>query len=170
MEPFFLHYLTFWRPIGYAIIFIGMIFEGEIVLFSAAFLTHQGFFHFGNTILLVASGVFIGDLFWYKLGTILGKRATLINKWSENLTKSFDDRIQKKLSWTLFITKFAYGIHHAILVRAGMLGVEFKYFLESDIPASIVWIFVVGGLGYFSSASLSGTRHLRFIRIALNLG
>ncbi len=68
MEIFLSHYLGFWLPVGYLVVFLAMMVEGDAALFAAAFLTHQGFFNLGVIIVVVFLGVLIGDLGWYWLG------------------------------------------------------------------------------------------------------
>lgn len=170
MGDIVLHYLLFWRPLGYIFVFIGMVLEGDAVLFSAAFLTHQGFFDPGDMAFAVFGGVIIGDLLWYRLGASLAV-AGRISRWLERLTAPFDDHLRNRLVRTIFISKFAYGLHHPLLMRAGALALDFKSFFAGDLAAIFCWVLIVGGLGYISSASFALVRHyLRFTEIALLLG
>lgn len=165
-----LPWLLWWRPVGYAVIFFGMMIEGDALLFTAAFLTHQRFFDFGDMALVVLAGVFVGDLLWYQLGIWLAQsqRFAWVHHWLERLTSRFDEHLSKRPWHTLFLSKFAYGLHHPILMRAGAIGIHARKFLRSDILASLAWIAIVGGLGYASSASLPVVRHrFRFAERAL---
>ena len=45
-----LYYLTIWKPLGYGIVFLGMIFEGDAVLFAAVFLARERFFNLQTVI------------------------------------------------------------------------------------------------------------------------
>lgn len=172
IHSLFLQYLIVTRPIGYALIFLGMVFEGDVMLFTAFFLTHQGFFDFGDMAFTVLAGVFLGDMTWYWLGNIqiIGKFPNIYS-WVERLTKPFDQHTRERPFYTIFISKFTYGIHHLILMRFAMLNIPFKEFLRSDIPAVIGWILIVGSIGYFSSASLFLIQqYLRFAEISLLFG
>ncbi|MCX6813087.1 MAG: hypothetical protein NTV77_01185 [Candidatus Azambacteria bacterium] len=55
------HYLAAHQMLSYAVIFFGMAIEGDILLFTAGFLTHQGYFDIGVVLLLVFLGAIIGD-------------------------------------------------------------------------------------------------------------
>lgn len=164
-------YLGFLGPLGYILLFLGMIFEGDAVLFLAGFLTHQGFFEPIPMAATVLWGVIVGDNLWYSLGLKFKKSSFFLNRWARRITAPFDGHLLNKPMRTIFISKFTYGLNHAILVRAGELGIKWKHLEKGDILATLLWAAIVGGLGYFSSASFSLVKsYLRFTEIALLLG
>ena len=168
MGTFVLHYLTIWKPLGYSLMFLGMLIEGEIVLFTVAFLTHQRFFDFGDAALTVMVGVFVGDILWYHLGSHLNHHFKFIRKWMEKFSTQLDSHLVKNSFRTIFLSKFAYGLNKATMLRAGSLQIPFKKFLQADLVSSLAWIAVIGTLGYVSSASLLLLKHyLRFAEIGL---
>lgn len=160
------------RPLAYLAVFAGMIFEGDAVLFTAAFLTHQRLFDFGDMALVVLVGVFVGDLLWYQGGILLSRTPALafIQRWLERLTTRFDTHLSKRPWHTLFVSKFAYGLHHPILMRAGAVGMPPRRFLWNDMLATLLWVAVVGGIGYAASASAVALPRLRFVERTLFLG
>ncbi len=172
MLAMIISYLSAWQPIAYAIIFFGMWIEGDALLFLAGFLLHQEIFDFIPLLVVVVSGVLIGDNLWYQLGGWLKCHSSnSFYRWTERLTKPFDQHLIERPLKTIFFSKFTYGLNHLILVRAGALGIKWKKLEESDLLATCVWIMIVGGLGYLSSASLQSFRHyLRFGELALALG
>ncbi len=161
MENFLLHSLAAWQPIGYVILFIGMMLEGDTVLFIAAYLTHAGYFSLVPMILTGLWGMLLGDNLWYSLGLHLRRSKTLefISRWAEHLAEPFDTHLRENTFRTVFISKFTYGFNRAIITRAGMLNLKWKKIEESDILATLLWMTIVGGLGYFSSASVSYFRN-----------
>lgn len=164
------HFLSLWRPLGYVLLFIGMIFEGDIIFFTAAFLTHQGFFDLGTMLAVAFSSAFIGDWLWYILGLKLS-RFSWVRKLSERIASPFDTHLAERPFRTLFISKFTYGIGHLLLTRAGLLKLSPKKFLEADILAVLAWALIVGGLGYLGSASFVLVhRYLRLVGFLLLLG
>lgn len=162
--PALLAPFALWRPLGYLAVFVGMVFEGDAALFTAAFLTHQGLFDVGDMALVVFAGVFVGDLLWYQAGIWLSHTPSysFVRRWLERITARFDSHLSKRLWHTLFVSKFAYGLHHPILMRAGAIGVPPRRFLGSDILATLLWVAIVGALGYGASASGSVLHRLRF--------
>ncbi len=172
MESFLSHYLSAWEPLGYIILFIGMMFEGDTVLYVAAFLVHQGALSFVPMILSALWGMILGDNLWYSLGVKLRKSGTMpkIAKWVE-IAKPFDDHLREKPLRTIFLAKFTYGFNRAIIARAGMLNLKWQKLEESDILATLLWMAIIGGIGYFSSASLSYLKdYLKYFEASLAIG
>jgi membrane protein DedA with SNARE-associated domain len=162
--------------LGYAVVFIGMILEGDIVLFTSSFLAHQGFFDIGDLAFFILTGVFIGDSLWYLAGRLIdnhlsgNSRMSLVNRWVTKIAMPLDTHLLNYPFRTIFISKFAYGLHHALLTRLGMLRFSWKRFVKIDFIANISWVFIVGGLGYFSGAAFFASKHyLRFAEVGLLL-
>lgn len=167
----FIHYLTLSRPIGYVFVFIGMIIEGDVLLFIAAFFTHQGIFDIGDMLVAVLAGTIVGDTLWYVLGFQLNNSFLFLKRWIDRIARPFDKQLRSRPFRTIFISKFIYGIHHALLVRAGSLKLPFKKFALVDLAAIVLWVATVGGLGYVSGSSFVFLKHyLRFAEFGLALG
>lgn len=166
-----LHYLSEYQTLGYIIVFLGMMIEGDILLFTAGFLVHRGYFNIDIALLAVFSGVIIGDNIWYVLGELIDGKDNFFTRFIKRITEPFDEHLKKRTIRTIFISKFAYGLYRPTLLRAGMLKLPFKEFIKGDIIASVLWIFLIGGLGYVSSASfLLVRRYLRYTEITLLFG
>ena len=163
-------YLSSWEHFAYAIGFLGMIVEGEAILFTAAFLANQGAFNPIFIFGVLFAGVITGDLFWYWLGLRLQTSNSFVKRWAERIGKPFDRHLVHRQFRTIFISKFTYGFHHPILMRAGALKVNVRNYLKNDVIASLIWMLIIGGLGYFSSASfLLVRRYVKFAEISLLL-
>lgn len=166
-----LHYIASWKPLAYGIIFVSMIFEGEIFLFTAAFLVAQRLLSPEFTFLAVFGGVLAGDSLWYWLGHKLNHSDNRFSRWLVKKTGQIDDHLSNNPLRTIFISKFIYGIHHLILVRAGVLKLKFKEFFKDDFIANLVWVFLIGGIGYLSGASFVLVRHyFKFVEYGLIFG
>ncbi len=168
MKSVILPYLILYKPLGYAVAFFGMVIGGDETVFIASFLTRQGIFEFWLMLAIILAGVFFGDKFWYRLGVKFKNSNFFILRLANKIASPFDQHLVNKPGRTIFISKFAYGFNHAILIRAGVLGIEQKKVLKSDAIAIIIWILIIGCLGYFSSAYVMRLRHLvRFTEVAL---
>ncbi len=156
---------------AYGIIFVSMIFEGEVFLFTAAFLAAQKFLGLTPTFLSVLAGVTFGDSLWYWLGHKINHSDNRFSRWLVKKTGQIDDHLLKSPLRTILISKFIYGIHHLILARAGVLKLKFKEFFKDDLIANLAWVFIIGGLGYISGASfIFVKRYLKFAEYSLILG
>lgn len=171
MESLFLHSIGVWHPALLAVVFVGMLFEGDGIVFATAFLVHRGTLPFGGAFLLILAGVIIGDYAWFMLGRKLHRDGSWACKWVRRLTAPLESSFHRRPGVTIFISKFLYGVNHAILVRAGMLGIDQATFLKYNSIASILWILIVGGLGYAAGASVSLISHrVRVVELGLVLG
>ena len=167
----FLFYLTLWRPIGYTLVALGAIFEGDGTIFTSGFLTAGGFFDVGDILIIAFISILVGDTMWYFVGKKYISRFPRFAKTVDTFAKPFDRHITDHPTRTLIVTKFMYGAHHAVLIRAGMHHLDFKKFIKGELLAIPIWICTVGGLGYFSERTLHPIRHyLKFAEISLLFG
>ncbi len=171
VDSLVLHYIVFWKPLAYVILFFAMIVEGETFLFTAAFLAAQGFLDKELTFFFLFAGVQLGDSLWYWLGHKINHSDNRFSRWLVKVTGPFDEHLEQNTLRTLFISKFIYGFHHFILARAGVLKIKFDEFVKYDLLSNLAWIVIVGGLGYLSGASFLLMKHyLKFAEYALILG
>jgi membrane protein DedA with SNARE-associated domain len=156
---------------GYGAIFVGTFLEGEAVVYTTAFLVHREVFNIFLATLVAYAGVIAGDVAWYRLGARIRNHPSRWGHKVLNLTDKFDVSLHEKTTRTIFISKFSYGIHHLLMARAGYIGVPQQHFIRKDLIVSIVWLGIVGGLGYLSSASLSHVgRRLKYVEIGIVIG
>ncbi|MGE5314857.1 MAG: DedA family protein [Acidobacteriota bacterium] len=170
MDPstLFFHYIARWHPLGYIVIFIGVIFEGDLFLITTAFLTRLNYFELFRTFLIVLAGTYTGDLLWFGLGRLVrtskGKLPAYLGRLSKKIEVDFSEHFFR----TMFITKFAYGTHHLMLVKAAIEDVPFRIYIRNIFLASFLWILIVGGLGYiFASSYLVFHRYFKYAEIGL---
>ncbi len=158
----FLSQISTLHPIIYLVLFVAMMIEGDAVIFTSFFLVHAGIFEFYRTVIALFSGAIIGDLLWYFVGHT-SEPTNRFSLWflnlSERLTSKFDNHIKERTFHTIFLSKFTYGLHHLLLLRAGTLHIDFKKIIKTDLIATTVWIFIIGFLGYASGASFALIRH-----------
>jgi len=171
MESLFTFYLIVWKPLGYLLAFLGSAFEGDLIWFAFSFFTSLGFFEFWPMVVAVFAGAIAGDLFFYFLGTRLEVLPPRFKIKLDELSSSIDSHIKKKPLRTLFLSKFVYGIHRALLVRYGMLKVPISSFLKADCLAVATWMTIVGSIGYFSGASFSLLKqYMKYAEVGLLIG
>ncbi len=167
METLLFQYLLLWKPLGYFLIFLGLALEGDTALFITSFLTYHGFFDIWKFLLAAFSGAIIGDIFWYWLGQRINNSSSFINKIT-NRIKFADNHLINRLPHTIFVSKFIYGTHHLIMLRAGALNIDLKKIIKYNFLPTLLWILLIGGLGYLSGASfIIIKKYVRFIEIGL---
>lgn len=157
--------------LAYLLIFLGITIEGDIVLFTSAFLAYQGHLDIGIIFAIALVGVYLRDLMWYEVGRRLHQHQNFIGRWAQNLAEPFDEHLIERPIHSLCIAKFVYGLHLAIIIRAGMLKIPLKKFIEADTVAAVAWILVIGILGYASGASFEAARaYLKYAEVGLAIG
>ncbi len=171
MHSFALTHLAWISSWGYLIAFFGMIIEGDASIFLFGFLTQLRFFNPFLIYFALVAGAVLGDAVWYWLGSHFHRLPSFVNRWVERVAPPFDTHLKNRTFHTLAISKFTYGLHHVFLVRAGMLKLPLRHVLKVDFLASLLWILIVGSLGYFSGASFIYVKHLvKFVEVLFVLG
>ncbi|MBI2100868.1 MAG: VTT domain-containing protein [Candidatus Vogelbacteria bacterium] len=113
-------------------------------------------------------GMMLGDSLWYWLGRWLDDSRHVLARWASRVGRPFDHHLLTRSLHTILLSKFTYGIHHAILVRAGaMKQLLWFEFLRLDFISTAVWVCVIGALGYLSGASFALVKHyIKFAELA----
>lgn len=148
---YFISFVEIHRYTGYLILFIAMVFEGEIFLILAGMLTQLKAFDLGDVLWVSVSGVLLGDVLWYYLGYHLQSKwyAGKIVVQAERSVMFFLPSFKEKPFRSIFLSKFIYGANHATLVMSGALKVPFYLFAKAEALASIVWVVVFLTAGHF---------------------
>lgn len=171
MESFFLHYLTAWKPLALLAVFFGVIVEGDMSLFAAAYLVNQGYFSAAEILTVVPAATYSGDLIWYGIGRWGRLPAACLSRWACRLAGPIDAQLSKRPGRAIFVSKFAYGLNHITLMRAGAMKIVLKTFLTSDLPAGTIWMLVIGGLGYvFGASAVLFKGYIRYSEMGLLAG
>jgi len=171
MQSTLIHFLMLWRPLGYLIAFWGMVFEGDMTLFASAFLAREGAFDPAVIAPLAFAATYVSDWLWYCFGRFFCSPETRLGRRFSRLAGPLDRQITSRPPYAIFISKFTYGVNHLTLLRAGALKIAPRKIIPGEVPSAALWVLLVGGLGFFSSASLSYLRrYLHYSELALLFG
>lgn len=143
---------------GYAIVFLGTLFEGESVLLLAGYAAHLGYLDFAVLTGVAGLGALTGDQFFFWLGRrhgtiLLQRRPALHGKVQRAL-----DLIQKHPAGIILAMRFMWGLRIALPVAVGLSKVNRWHFFWLNLASATLWAPLVGGAGYLFGALLS--RHL----------
>jgi membrane protein DedA with SNARE-associated domain len=155
----------------YPAIALAIFLEGEAVIYSVMFLTFEGMLKLKFTLPIVCASVLATDFISYQVGVYGPRFFPRLAKFYSHLTAPLDDRL-RSLSFTVYlISKFTYGMHRAVLIRSGMIGVPFKKLLKINLVTSAIWIATITGAAYASWQSISYIgKSLRYIEVVLLVG
>jgi membrane protein DedA with SNARE-associated domain len=166
MQTLFLHYIELFRPAAYAAIFLGLILEGELVLFTALMLTHQGYLKIGELAPVILVGVFFGDYLWYRLGRYMADKPSRVSLLAAKASKVFGQSLTDNLLRILIVSKFTYGLHRPTLLSVGAHKVPSRVFFRADLIAAGFWLMAIGGAAWAASESLFLVkRYLKYTEI-----
>ncbi|MEI8269756.1 MAG: VTT domain-containing protein [bacterium] len=141
------------QVLAYLLIFIGLIFEGEVVLISTGILSHLGALNPYFAICFVLCGAFIKTIIGYYMGTLIHERWHN-HKFLKYIEKKVDNimpRFRENPFWSIFISKFIIGFNHIIIIFAGYSKINYRQYLKAEISSTIIWAPLLLSLGYFFS-------------------
>ncbi len=153
------HLLELINAYGYAFIFLGTFFEGELIVLAAAFLAHIGVLDLSTAMLVCFLGAISGDNFWYVVGKYGGVR--FLQKYGNKIGftetrylrahRFFDNHGGK----TIFLARFVFGTRLITAMIAGSSGMPEKKYLKANIAGAALWVIVIGSLGYLFGKSFN---------------
>lgn len=149
----------------YLLIFLLVVFDAAITVFAAMFLLVEGAISFVPTLAVLVVGVFSEQLLWYEIGRRLGHSEKLMS-WLDKPARPFDRFLLARPFRTLALSKFIYGIHRAMLVRAGMLKINFKNYVGIALVCTVLWLGVIGGIGFaFSTSYVALKNYIKYAEL-----
>lgn len=150
LRSLFLNYPAF----KYAIILLGSAFGGEPGVIALAFLSAREFFPPAPFFLIGFLGIFLSDSLYFYLGRTQLARRIIEHRYTARTILVIIEainRLSKGKHVTAFIlAKFLVGTRAVIIAYVSRTGISFKKFMESNLPAILIWFFVVSAIGYLA--------------------
>ncbi len=139
---------------GYALLFLGVAFEGEAVLLGAALLAHRGFLRLPVVIAVAVAANSVADQAYFQLARLRG-RQWLEKRFGEHPRyRQLIDLVGRRGGLLLVASRFAYGLRIAIPAACGALGMGFVAFTLLDLAAGVLWAVPMAALGFFAGGAL----------------
>ena len=151
---------------GYLAVFLGAVFEGEMILILGGFAVHEGLLDLYPVLLFAFLGAVIGDFAWFTLGRSKGH--ILVNKypWMKRLARRPQTLIHKKPKLVALFVRFLYGFRSIVPFSLGMSSIKTGDFLLYNAMGAMAWTTIIGTAGYFFGEMLEGLigniRHYEF--------
>ena len=107
--------------LAYAIIFLGLIFEGEFVVISVGILAHLGALSFWFSLLFILLGALSKTFLWYALGELLYKKFNhhKVFKYIQKRVYNIFPRFKIKPFWSIFVSNFIMGVNYLVVLFCG---------------------------------------------------
>ncbi len=163
---------------AYAVIFLGLIFEGEVVVITTGVLAYLGALDFWLSLTLIFSGSFVKTFVLYYIGERVNERygQSKFFKYIEKRISYLAPSFKKKPFWTIFFSKFIMGTNYLVILFSGYHKVKFKTYCKAEIISTFIWAPALLSLGFFfSETAISVSREISkfsvviFIMIAIFL-
>ncbi len=141
------------QVLAYMVIFLGLIFEGEVVVISTGVLAHLGALDFWLSLLFILGGGLAKTLGGYYLGCFLGQKYTN-NKFFIYIEKRlfyFMPRFKERPFWSIFFSKFIMGVNYIVVIFSGFKKIDIKTYLKAEFLSTLIWAPLLLSLGYFFS-------------------
>jgi membrane protein DedA with SNARE-associated domain len=170
--PFLTNFIQIHSILACALLFIGIVLEGEIVMIFGGILGGLGAFNLEALFLTALAGAIVKSLVWYALGKGIAKRypKSSVFRFLEKKVKFFLPRFRERPFWSIFVSKFIYGINHFALLLSGYMEINFRTYMKAETYSSLPWVAGFLSLGYFFGyTALSISRDIRKFSIIILL-
>ena len=138
---------------GLAAMFIGAMFEGDLVVPTAGALSSFGYHSPVAVTLVCISGMFAGDCLWYWLGRLFGKRLSGTRLYKKAMPKA--EKLAMRMGvWQIAAARFVWGARIATMIFWGFKRLNFAVFAAIDLLAVTVFTTALVALGYYFSRGL----------------
>jgi membrane-associated protein len=139
--------------LAYGLIFLGLIFEGEVVLISAGILAHLGALNFWFALAFIYAGGATKTLSGYYIGKFIYKnwRNKKVFQYLEKRFTNILPSFAEKPFWSIFISKFIMGINNIVILFSGYKKIKLRKYLRAEGLSTLIWAPLLLSLGYFFS-------------------
>ncbi len=157
----------------YAIIYLGLVFEGEVVVISAGVLAHLGALNVYIVLIFILLGALSKTFVGYELGKFLHTKFQehAFFRYIRKRVYGVLPRFKTRPFWSIFASKFIWGANNVAILFSGYERISYKKFLKAEIFATMIWAPLLLFLGYvFSYAALNVSREIwKFLAVVLVL-
>jgi len=139
------------QVLAYVVIYLGLIFEGEIFVISTGILAHLGALNFWFSLLFIFLGSFSKIIFGYAFGKFLFKKYNHHKVFSYIQKRVYGvlPRFKEKPFWSIFISKFIMGTNYLVVIFSGFENIDYKKYLKAEASSTVIWAPLMLSIGYF---------------------
>jgi phosphatidylglycerol lysyltransferase len=133
---------------GYALLFAGVVAEGEAILLVAALLARRGVFSWPVVFVVAVAANTLADVAYFALARRRGRGWLEARYGGHPRFQKLLHLVGRRGPLLLLASRFAYGLRIAIPAACGALGMGTAAFLATDLAASVLWAATLVGVGY----------------------
>lgn len=145
-------------------IFLGIFFEGEMVMISSVIAAHHGYLNLWVVIIAGIIGTYTSDCFYFFLGRKKGRDWLLKNRRFKGKISLVDRQIEKYPILIFIIYRFLYGFRTIIPLVIGATNIRTSKFLLFAGLSTLMWAATFCTIGYiFGEVIKSRLSHIEHI-------
>jgi len=156
------------QSLEYLIVFLGVVFGGELVLFILGFFIAQGFIPAWPVIVLGFFGTFVPNLLWFFLGKTAIADKLISHRFAHNtiltITEALHHISNRNRLTAIIIIKFLVGTPFVLIMYVNKIKLGFRRFVYYQSIAIFLSLLIVIPIGF-----LSGLGFTYFSKILKNL-
>ncbi len=145
------HLIAGHEVLAYALIFLGIVIEGEFVVICTGILAYLGILNISFLFFFVFCGGIGKTFLGYYIGTVVNKRwkHTKFVKYLERRVSYVMPRFKERPFWSIFLSKFILGVNHVVIIFSGFKKIPLNTYLKAEFITTAIWAPGFLALGYF---------------------
>jgi membrane protein DedA with SNARE-associated domain len=158
------------QVLAYLLIFLGLVFEGEIVVITTGVLCYLGALDFSLSLIFILAGGVAKTFGGYYLGEIIYRKFNQHSffRYLEKRVLFLMPRFKQKPFWSIFISKFINGVNYLVVIFSGYNKINYKTYLKAEILSTFIWAPLLLSLGFFfSQTALSYSKEISKFSLAV---
>lgn len=139
---------------GYVAVFLGAMFEGEIVVMLSGMFAQQGYLSLPLVILLVQIAAVLNDGMWFLIGRYRVPKKLYEKEWFQKLAKRPMGFINDRPEILALTMRFMYGFRSLIPLGLGLSNLSAPKFFVFHGIGTLAWSLSLCAVGYFFGTML----------------
>ncbi len=147
------HYISQHILLSYTILLAAVIIEGEVAVIILGIFANTRIIPIEVALSLAVLGAIIKTLLGYGIGKAIKKYIpkNKIFDFIEKRVLMVFPHFRERPFWSLFFSKFVYGLNHFTIIFSGYIGSKWRTYLTAEAVSSVAWITLMFSIGYFFS-------------------
>ncbi len=147
--------------LSYGLIFLGVLIEGEFTLIVAGVFSNLRILPIADVVVVGLAGAIAKAVSWYYLGAWMNRvwPGSRFFHFLKRRVLYFLPRFIERPFWSVFVSKFVYGVNHVTLIFSGFVRINFKTYVKAEFLSSLIWVPAILSIGYFFSYAAFNISH-----------
>lgn len=146
--------LVYLTTYGYVAVFLGAMFEGEVVVILSGLFAQQGYLSFCLVILLVQIAATLNDAMWFLIGRYRVPKWLYKKAWFQKLAARPMELISGRPELLALSMRFMFGFRSLIPLGLGLSHLSVPRFFFFHAIGTFAWAVSLASIGYFFGGML----------------